>query len=810
MTISYNWLCNYLPEKLSAEKLSAILTSIGLEVESLTVYEEIKGGLKGLIVGEILQCSKHPDADKLNLTVVNIGEALPLNIVCGASNVAVGQKVIVAPIGTTLYPINGEAIAIKKAKIRGIESQGMICAEDEIGLSNDHAGIKILPAETPIGTNVTDLFTPYEDIIFEIGLTPNRMDAMSHLGVAKDICAYLSFHNQKVVQPVSPFSEHFVSDANNQSASIKVSIENELACKRYSGISLNNIQVTDSPHWLKQKLKSIGLNPINNIVDITNFILHETGQPLHAFDADKIIGNEIIVKNIEAESNFITLDGKERKIKATDLMICNAAEPMCIAGVYGGLQSGVTKETTNIFLESACFDGSTVRKTSLSHSLRTDAATRFEKGIDISNTVNVVKRAALLIKEIAGGTISSELIDLFPNPPQKTTVLLTSKYLKKLSGKEYLQADIKKILIGLGFEIINESNEFLECAVPFSKPDISIPADIVEEIMRIDGLDQIEIPTTIRIAPSIEKEKRKNALREKNAQYLVGAGFYEIFTNSITNSNFYEKSVLDSSVKMMNSLSADLDMLRPQMIQSGLQVMAHNFNRKNLHLRFFEFGKTYSRSEEKGYKEKNHLCIYITGQLEQSHWKNKASKADYFYLKGIIENIFTLSGINNLHFEPINADAQISTGASIWVDKTRLGEMGEVAASLLKQFDIKYPVFYADIDWDGLISQGKKFTQFKEISRFPTVNRDLAMVVDKNVSYSQIEQIALSRKVAQLTSVELFDIFESEKLGADKKSMAMSFTFMDENKTLTDQEIDAFMKKIVAGFESGLQAEIRK
>ncbi len=807
MTISYNWLSEYLPVVIEPEKLSGILTSIGLEVESIEKFEEIKGGLQGLVVGEVISCEKHPDADKLRLTTVSTGDEKLLKIVCGAPNVASGQKVIVAPVGCTIYPTSGEPFTIKKATIRGAASEGMICAEDEIGLGQGHDGIKILPPETRPGTAIAELFKPYQDYIFEIGLTPNRMDAMSHLGVAKDLCAWISYHSRKPAQVKMPYPAKFPTGI--KPSKLQVSVENEEACRRYSGLSIFGITVNSSPEWLQKKLKSIGLKPINNIVDITNFILHETGQPLHAFDEDMISGNRIIVKNVAEGTLFKTLDEKERKLSANDLMICSATEPMCIGGVYGGINSGVTSQTKNIFLESAWFNPTYIRRTSVRHDLRTDAATRFEKGIDISNTVNVLKRAALLILEIAGGGIAGDIIDIYPHPLQKTIVALSYDYLKKLSGKKYPNEDVTNILSQLGFDIIKDDNKGLETAAPFSKPDINIPADLVEEIMRIDGLDNIEIPASIQISPSVEKDKRSYTIREKLSNYLAGLGFYEIFTNSITNSAFYDKAVLAKSVKMINSLSADLDMMRPEMLQSGLQVIAHNLNRKNNNLRLFEFGKTYSTNKENGYKELNHLAIYISGSFEETSWKLKPQKADFYYLKGILENIFQLTMPAKPVMLPVSGD-QFKTGSEIKMGNTVIGLFGEVSEKILKQADIKSPVYFADIDWDLLLGQQSKQIRYREISKFPVVNRDLAVVVDKNVSYSQVEQIALSSKIEQLRSVELFDIFESEKLGAGKKSMAVSFTFLDETKTLTDKEIDSFMNKIVSGYETSLKAEIRK
>ncbi|MEP7166004.1 MAG: phenylalanine--tRNA ligase subunit beta [Ferruginibacter sp.] len=815
MTISYNWLNEYIPvgqagltENIEPEKLAKILTAIGLEVESIERSEEIKGGLKGLLVGEVISCEKHPDADKLKLTTVSVSNGKLLNIVCGASNVAVGQKVVVAPVGTVIYPVNGDPINIKKAKIRGVESEGMICAEDEIGMGSDHHGIMVLPAETVSGTAVAEIFKPREDHVFEIGLTPNRIDAMSHLGVAKDVCAYLSHHNKAEISAVSPYKNNFKPDS--QSQKIDVIIENKNACKRYSGICISGITITDSPPWLQDRLKSIGLKPISNIVDITNFILHETGQPLHAFDADKIKGKKILVRSAAEGESFTTLDGKERKLFANDLLICDETAGMCLAGVYGGIVSGVTNETKNIFIESAWFDPSYIRKTSLKHGLRTDAAARFEKGTDISNTVNVLKRAALLIKEITGGEISSDVIDVYPTPLQKTTVGLKNHYLKKLSGKNYHSDTIKNILKSLGFELVKEGADEIWVDVPFSKPDISLPADIVEEIMRIDGLDNIEIPVAITIAPAVEKDLIKYQQKEKLANYLTGLGFYEIFTNSITNSDFYDETVLEHSVKMINNLSEDLDIMRPEMLQGGLQVIAHNNNRKNFNLRLFEFGKTYSISAEKKYDEINHLSLYTSGNTNEQDWKIKPAKTDFYYLKGAVENLLALSGFNEVSFgETVKKHFHNCT--EIRIGNNVIGYLGETDNKTLKQFDIRQPVFYADILWDEILSLGKnKTVTYREVSRFPAVIRDLSVVVDKNVSYSWIEKITAVAGIEALRSMQLFDVFESDKLGAGKKAMAISFTFLDDSKTLTDIEIDSFMQKIITAYEKDLRATIRK
>ncbi len=808
MIISYNWLCEYLPETIEPEKLSKILTSIGLEVESLHKYEAVKGGLQGLVVGEVLTCEKHPDADKLKLTTVNTGGAENLQIVCGAHNVAAGQKVVVATIGTTIYPFNGEPITMKKARIRGVESQGMICAEDEIGLGESHAGIMVLPHDTRAGMPLAEFFKLTDDFIFEIGLTPNRSDAMSHLGVARDVCAYLSHHNKKETLVRLPFKNNFKPD--NQGLQMEVVIENTDACQRYAGVSIEGVTIADSPDWLQQRLKAIGLRPINNIVDITNFILHETGQPLHAFDADAITGKKLIIKNLPEGTAFVTLDEKERKLFADDLMICNTEAPMCIGGVYGGLHSGVTAATKSIFLESAWFNPITIRKTSLKHGLRTDAATRFEKGVDIGNTVNVLKRAAMLIKEIAGGEIASDIIDVYPAPKEKTEVALKYHYLKKLSGKNYHGDTIKNILHSLGFELIKEGDDEMRFKVPFSKTDVSIGADVVEEIMRIDGLDNVDIPAMITIAPATETLAHESAYTDKIAEYLAGSGFTEIFTNSITNSAYYSEEVLGKTVKMINNLSEELNIMRPAMMEAGLVSIAYNLNRKNNDLSFFEFGKTYSVNEAGKYLEENHLALYITGKKNEDGWKQKGEKADFYSLKAVFEKIMQVLGLKaDGYTEASNPD--LSAGLQVNIKNEKVAELGLVSKSKLDRFDIKQPVFFADLNWDRLLKLNKKNSiRHKDVSRFPAVNRDLAIIVDKALPFQALQKATTAAKITKLTSISLFDIFESEKIGADKKSMAISFTFLDEEKTMTDKEIDSMMNKIIGTYEKELGAEIRK
>jgi phenylalanyl-tRNA synthetase beta chain len=813
MTISYNWLCDYLPpgqaglpEAIDPEKLSKILTSIGLEVERLEKYESIRGGLQGLVIGEVLEAEQHPNADKLRLTKVNIGAAEPLQIVCGAPNVAAGQKVVVAAVGTTIYPLTGEPLTMKVAKIRGVESQGMICAEDEIGIGENHAGIMVLPDDVSAGSAAAGYFRPYTDWIYEIGLTPNRMDAMSHLGVARDVCAYLSHHGKKSIKAKTPYTNNL--RAENNSLPIEVTVENTEACPRYSGVSISNVTVKESPQWLKDRLVAIGQRPINNIVDITNYILHETGQPLHAFDADKIKGGHVLVKNLAEGSSFTTLDEKERKLSSEDLMICNGnSEGMCIAGVFGGVESGVKETTKNIFLESACFSATSIRRTSLRHGLRTDAAARFEKGVDISNTVNVLKRAAKLIQEIAGGEIASEIVDVYPEKKQKVQVPLKNHYLKKLSGKNYHSDTVKNLLQSLDFEIIKEGMDELWVAVPFSKPDISLPADIVEEIIRIDGLDSIEIPSTIIITPAVNELGVKENLKEKIATYLVGLGFSEIMTNSITNSKYYNEEVLGSSVKMINSLSAELDVMRPSMLETGLEAISFNINRRNSNLKLFELGKTYHQKDTGKYSEKEHLCLYITGADHEDSWKEKASESDIYQAKGMASAILTLAGLGDAKFEKPEG----STAIELIHSKQKLASLQAVGRKQLQEFDIKQQVFYIDFNFDVLLKLFERNqVTYKEISKYPAVTRDLAMVVNSNTTYEALESTAKKLKLSRLQDIRLFDVFESDKLGKDKKSLAVSFTFLDEEKTMTDKEIESMVNKLIQGFEKELGAEIRK
>lgn len=806
MTISYRWLSEYLPVTIEPERLSVILTSVGLEVEKMDAYEEIKGGLKGLLIGEVLHTEQHPNADKLKLTRVNVGREEPLQIVCGAPNVATGQKVVVATVGTTIYPSTGDPLTMKVAKIRGVESQGMICAEDEIGLGSSHAGIMVLPDDVVPGQRAADYFHPYHDTIYEIGLTPNRMDAMSHWGVARDVCAYLSHHDKKDLKPVLP-SAKFAID--NRSLPISVSVEDVQACQRYSGLCVAGIKVDESPKWLQEKLRAIGLRSINNIVDITNFIQHETGQPLHAFDYDTISQHQVIVKKLPEGTPFVTLDEKERRLSAEDLMICDAGGPMTIAGVFGGLHSGVSEKTKNIFLESAWFEPVTIRKTSFRHGLRTDAATRYEKGIDISNTVTVLQRAALLITSICGGTIASDIVDKYPDPQPKKEVSLRYHYLKKLSGKSYHPDAVKQILQSLGFTVTREGTDALQLQVPYHKPDVSLPADIVEEILRIDGLDNIDIPGAITISPALEENYTGELLKEKISIVLTGLGYTEILTNSITNSAYFSDTELATSVRLLNNLSSELDILRPSMLHTAMEVFSFNINRRNSQLRFFEFGKTYATGGTGIYTEANHLCLYTTGALTAQNWKTKPAQADLYYIKGIAAAVLSALGLPSDHFETAS-HPYLEQALEVRMNGDTVLVLGKVQTPIASKFDIRQPVFFVDFFWDALMQLAGKPVQVKEVPKYPAVERDLALVVPKGMQYGAIREEIGKLRLNKLRDVRLFDVFESEKLGADKKSMAVNFTFLDTEKTLTDKEIDGWMSRIMTTLEKELKAEIRK
>ncbi|MEP6514337.1 MAG: phenylalanine--tRNA ligase subunit beta, partial [Parafilimonas sp.] len=705
------------------------------------------------------------------------------------------------------HPLNSDAITMKVAKIRGVESFGMICAEDEIGVSSNHTGILVLPADAKAGSAAANYFNVYTDWIFEIGLTPNRMDAMSHIGVAKDVCAWLSHHTDKTVKPKLPYRDDLQSDI--QENLFKVIIENIKDCKRYSALNITNITVEKSPEWMQNFLKAIGQRPINNIVDITNFVLHETGQPLHAFDADALTAKKVVIKNLPEGTPFTTLDEVERKLSSRDLMICNGEQPVCIAGVFGGINSGVAGHTKNIFLESAWFNPSAVRETSFRYGLRTEAAVRFEKGVDISGTLQALKRAAILIKEITGGKINGDIIDVYPAETEKKQVVLKYDYLKKLSGKTYYPDTVKKILSSLDFDIVRENNNELVVAAPLSKPDILLPADIVEEVMRIDGLDNIEIPSSVTIAPSIEDNALREQLKEKMSQLLTGLGFNEIITNSITNSKNFSENTLSTSVKLLNNLSADLDIMRPTMLETGLEILAHNLNRKNNNLRLFEFGKTY-HSNGKIYSENENVCFWITGNSHENSWQKRSKALDFFTAKGIVNSMLSGININDIEFSE-SETFENGMYQTLIKNDLKLGRLLQLRPAFLQRFDIRQPVIFAELNYHALLNavQHEEIV-FKEIPQFPVVERDLALIINKDINFGSVQKALKEIELPLLRQFHLFDIFESEKIGNEKKSLAINFTFLHPKKTLTDSEVEDMMQKIIKKLETNLHAEIRK
>ncbi|MEN9522283.1 MAG: hypothetical protein RL065_660 [Bacteroidota bacterium] len=814
MKISYNWLRNYLPVSISVNEASEILTSIGLEVEDVIAYESLKGGLKGVLVGEVLTCEKHPNADKLRLTTVNIGAEQILKIVCGAPNVEAGQKVMVATIGTTIYPTGGEPLTMKKAKIRGEESEGMICAEDELGLGASHAGIIVLPNETKVGTTAAEYFGIYNDYIIEIGLTPNRSDAFSHIGVAREMAAWLAVHKPEAL-PVEGFNNPIQSNKNNLSQNnlgnngFSIEVLNTEKCGRYTGILINNIKVKPSPDWLQNNLKAIGLKPINNIVDATNYVLHETGQPLHAFDADKIAGKKIIVKSVAEGTLFKSLDEKERKLSADDLLICDAEKPMCIAGVYGGFDSGVSENTTSIFLESAWFNATSIRKTSFFHQLRTDAALHFEKGIDAANIDAVLKRAALLICEIADGKISSDIIDVNHSIFTNTEILLKQHRVNEKLGIELSAQTIETILTQLGFELTNNNDKSWLVKVPSHKTDISIEADLIEEILRLYGLDRLPIPSALQAIVPIRSGVQAIALRNKAANFLAANGFSEMMNNSLSQSKYYEQK--DNLVKLLNSINTELDVLRNNLLFGGLEAINHNQNRQNADLKLFEFGKSYTTISAGNYEEQMHLCFWMTGKFASQNWNQSAKPNDIFSLKNQLQKLFAMLGIQKTKTEEIENSAIFEYGIKYSIGKEIIAESGSIHPNILKQFDVKNDVMYASINWQ--VVEKAMYTnkiKYTELPKFPIVQRDLALLLNEEISYAQIEKIAKEQTGTLLKEVSLFDIYRDKKIGEGKKSYAISLALQDESKTLTDERVEKTMSKLIQQFEQQLQAEIRK
>jgi phenylalanyl-tRNA synthetase beta chain len=808
MKVSYNWLKQFIKLEVNPEAISELLTDLGLEIEGLTEFESIKGGLEGIIVGEVLSCEQHPNADRLKLTTVNIGTDTPLQIVCGAPNVAVGQKVPVATIGTSLYTPEGEAWTIKKGKIRGEESHGMICAEDELGLGQSHDGILVLDSKTKVGDKLADIYAVENDVVFEIGLTPNRADAMSHYGVARDLRAGL-IQQEKNRELITPSVSAFHVD--NRSLKIDVDVKNKALAPRYCGVTISGIKVESSPAWIQNRLKAIGLSPINNVVDITNYVLHELGQPLHAFDATKVIGNKVIVKTLPAGTKFTTLDGIERELHEEDLMICNAEEPMCIAGVFGGMESGVTEQTRSIFLESAYFNPISIRKTAKRHGLNTDASFRFERGIDPNITEYALKRAALLIEEIAGGEITSDIVDVYTTKIEDYQVRLSFENAKKLIGEEIPAETIKRILMSLEIKINNVTETGLGLTVPSYRNDVQREADIIEEILRVYGYNNIK--TTEKLNASISNSTRFEDYKLQNiiGNQLASQGFFETLTNSLTTPDYIALSKdlnPEHNVKMLNPLSNDLSVLRQSMLFSGLENVRHNVNRRRDDLKLFEFGKTYH--DFKGIREEfKHLSLIVTGNKQSERWNSQSSPSDFYFLKGTIEAILERLGLAKLKASPFKSNV-FNEGVMLSMLKTPLVEFGLVKKPILKYFGISHSVLYASFNWDAVIEATKtNSVKFTAIPKYPEVRRDFALLLDDSVTFAEIDTIAMQTEKQLLKDVNLFDVYEGKNLPAGKKSYAVSFTLQDENKTLTDKEIDKIMNKLQANFEKQLGAELR-
>lgn len=799
MKISYNWLKQFIDTDKTPEQISQILTGIGLEVESLEKVQAVPGGLEGLVIGYVKDRALHPNADRLSITKVDVGTGTDLNIVCGAPNVAAGQKVVVATVGTTVYPTIGEPFKINKSKIRGEESEGMICAEDEIGLGHSHDGIMILAADAPVGTPAKEYFKLNDDYLYEIGLTPNRADAASHLGTARDIAAFIKTNINR------PDISGFKTD--NHDRKIEVVVENTEACPRYSSLTISGVKVKESPEWLKQKLAVIGVRAINNVVDITNYVLHGLGQPLHAFDADAVKGNKVIVKTCPEGTLFKTLDEVERKLSADDLMICNGEEPMCIAGVFGGVGSGVKESTKNIFLESAYFNPVWVRKTSKRHGLKTDASFRFERGTDPDITVYALKYAALLIKEIAGGTISSDISDIYPNPIAPFEVDITYKNVQRLIGKAISREEIKAIISALDIRIVKESEEGLSLKVPPYRVDVTREVDIIEEILRIYGYNNIEIPTQIRASLNNSTRPEKDDVQNYISNLLTANGFNEILSNSLTKSAY--STNLDSAVKILNPLSSDLDVMRQSMVFSGLEAIAYNQNRKNGDLKLYEFGKVYSVKDDK-YNETQRFAIFITGADKAEQWNQKPGETSFYKIKAIVDGLLEKLNIKDFAVEDATC-SKMAFGLQYMLNTKQLVKFGAVSAESLKKTDVNQPVFCADFNFDLVLNAVKKNKiVYREVSKFPAVRRDLSMLVDKSVTFGQLKQIAQRSERKLLKEVNVFDVYQGDKLPAGKKSYAISFTLQDEEKTLTDKAIDAIMQKLIHNFGKEAGAEIRK
>ncbi len=809
MKIAYNWLKEFIKTDWEATKTGELLTELGLEVEGIQTFESIKGGLKGVVTGKVITCEKHPNADKLSITTVDLGDGNPVQIVCGAPNVVAGQIVPVATIGTILYDKTGKEFAIKKGNIRGEESHGMICAEDELGLGDSHDGIMVFDAKTVIGKPVADLFDASSDEVFEIGLTPNRADAMSHYGVARDLRAGLKQYGINLELITPSVIDFKVDDTTNK---ITIDVESADLAPRYTGVTISNVKVKESPQWLQNRLKSIGINPKNNIVDITNFVLHELGQPLHAFDADKVQGKKILVKNLPSGTKFITLDGVERTLNEEDIMICDAnSTPLCMGGVFGGLDSGVSEKTKNIFLESAYFNPVLIRKTGKRHALNTDASFRFERGIDIEFTKYALKRAAMLIVEFAGGKISSEIQEYYPESVNEFEVVVNYNNIHKLIGQELPKDSIKNILASLDIKVQSETEQILGLLVPSYRVDVRREADIIEEIIRIYGYNNIKFSDKLNTSLSFmefDKEKYENLL----ANQLVSQGFYENMSNSLTKPNFVNLSETlnqEHNVLMLNPLSSDLEAMRQSMLFNALENVAYNQNRQQNNVRFFEFGKTYHKYNS-GYNEIKHLSVIVTGKQFEGHWQMQEQPSDFFYLKGIVIGLMQKTGMQKISSKPTQSD-YFTEGIRLYNDGKLVADFGLVRKNIAKEFGVKQDVFFADINLQVLFDFVQNYqTKYTELPKFPSVKRDFALLIDQKVTYSELYNVAYQTERNLLKEVDLFDVYEGKNLPEGKKSYALSFVLRDENTTLNDKQIEKVMNKLQNAFETQFGAELRK
>lgn len=821
MNISYNWLKQYININLPAEEVATILTSIGLECGGVEEVQSVKGGLRGLVVGEVLTCVAHENSDHLHVTTVNIGgNEAPLQIVCGAPNVAAGQKVIVATVGTKLYPNDGSEFVIKRSKIRGVESFGMLCAEDEIGIGSDHNGIIVLPSDTEVGLAAADYYHIENDYVIEVDITPNRSDAISHYGVARDLAAYFATRDPQI-KLTRPAVDHFGID--NHDLNIEVEVRDTEACPRYSALTISGVTVKESPEWLKNKLLTIGLHPINNIVDATNYVMHALGQPMHAFDASKIKGGKVIVQTLAAKTKFTTLDGVERELRDTDLMICNAEEGMCIAGVFGGMESGISESTTSVFLESAYFNPTSIRKTARAHGLNTDASFRYERGCDPNNTIYILKYAALRIKEIAGGTISSDIVDIYPSPINPFEVELAYEKVNSLIGITIDKEEVKQILNGLEITITNESDDTLSLLVPTYRVDVQRDVDVIEDLLRIYGYNQIPIDKSPKSSINHAQRPDSNYLQHLISEQLTANGFNEILNNSLTKSSYYSNSTaypLEHCVKLMNPLGVDLSVMRQTLLYGGLESIAHNRNYKNFDLKFYEFGNCYyfdeqSRKPEVAlspYSEDFHLALWLCGNSTAQSWTQKTAKSTVFDLKAHVENIIQRVGISadNLVTTTLESDIYSNAIEIKLKNKQTIAQLGIVAPALLKSMDIDTEVFYADLNWTNIMKAIKKHTvTYSDIPKFPEVRRDLALLIDQSVTFADIKQIAYEAEKRLIKSINLFDVYEGKNLPAGKKSYAISILLQDNEKTLKDSQIDNVMQRIIKSLTDKVRASLR-